>query len=263
MNRVSQSAGVLAGVLMLGAPAFATPFTFAGYVQANSNRDFSLPASLGPGMFSVHIAGSGLVNFTYLVVGTPFDGAAQSAVLSFDATSTFTGNCASGVGRNCTQNDDMYTETGFSGSFSIDSTAPLLGLFGLLSGHLNISPPADPNRTASGGKANSTIGGTGGASDASQTATNPNQVEFASDFLDSTGTRLQEASFSFSSPASLFPVQGSNGNAGGLPDKLGASGSGTSSSPVAAAASVPEPSPLFLIGTALLLLAIGIRRKLV
>lgn len=265
MHRVSQRAlGFVTGILMSVAPAFATPVTFAGYVQANSNQDFSLvTTNLGAGLFSVHITGSGLVNFTYLVGGTPFDGAAQSAVLSFDATSTFTGNCTTGTDLDCTQNGDAYTETGFLGSFSITRAAAFMGLSNLLSGTFSLLPPADPNRPTSGGKLSSTIGGTGGAYDASQNATNPNQVVLASDFLNFSGTNLQDASFSFSSVTPLFSVQGSTGNTDGFPNDFSAAGTGTfSSQPAPSSVGNPEPNPLVLIGSALVVLAIGIRRKL-
>src|SRR5215475_12314907 len=122
--------------------ATAAPVTFAGYVQANSNQDFSVvTTNLGGGNFSVHITGSGLVNFTYLVGSTPFDGAAQFATLSFDATSTFTGTCATATDTNCNQTGDGYTETGFAGSFSIMRTVPFNGMTNLLSGTFSTLPP--------------------------------------------------------------------------------------------------------------------------
>jgi hypothetical protein len=246
--------------LSLCAHAFAAPVTFAQYLQANNNQDFSVvTTNLGGGNFSVTVTASGLINFTYLVP-TLFDGAAQAANLSFTATSTFTGNCAGVTDTTCTQNGDPYTETGFAGSFSITRTTPFGGLSNLLSGTFNMLPVGNPNRPTSGGHISSTIGGSGATYEATQTATNPTQIVFASDFLNFAGVSLEDGTFSMSSVAPPFGVQGNTGNSDGFPNGFTAAASGTFSSAPAPTGS-PEPVTTVLLGSALVGLGLLGRKR--
>ena len=120
-------------------PALANSTTFAGYTQIDNTQDFALTStSLGGGDYSVTIMDIGQVSFSYYIGGTPFGAASQLATLNLTATATFSGNCSSSDPA-CTTSGSTYTETGYSGTFSVMANTPFVGMTNLLSGVFSLS----------------------------------------------------------------------------------------------------------------------------
>jgi PEP-CTERM motif len=236
------------------APAIANPTTFAGYVQANNNQDFTLTStSLGGGDYSVTITGSGQVSFTYSA-GTPFGNSSQLATLNLTATSTFTGNCP--TSSTCSGGGASYTESGFSGNFSFTANTSFMGSSNLLSGTFNLLPSNNPNYLLSGAKLSSAMGGNASTFEGVTSSSNPNQLVLTSDFLNFANTATRDATFSLASLSPIFAVQGNTGLNNGFPVNFLSLGSGTFSDLEA-----PEPSTFGLLGSGLLAFAFWQRKR--
>jgi hypothetical protein len=226
------------------APALANPTTFAGYTQTNNTPDFALTStSLGGNNYMVTINSGGQVNFAYSIGGTPFGTSVQLATLNLTATSTFSGNCAVSDAA-CTTSGSSYTETGYSGSFSITATTPFMGLTNLLSGTFSV------------GQLSSSIGASSGMMESTASSTNPNQVVFTSDFLNFANTVGRDATFSLASLTPIFSVLGNTGLHNGFPAGFNAIGSAFFSDMEA-----PEPSMFPLLASGLLGLCLWQRKR--
>src|SRR5471030_485417 len=129
-------------------PAQATSLAFASFTQTGPAQDFVLTSTPVPNIansFTVTIKGSASIDFNYMIGGTPFAEATQFANLTFTATSIVSGRCPSPT-PNCLANNATFTESGFSGSFSITRDSPFVsgsvGLSNLLSGTFSLLSPA-------------------------------------------------------------------------------------------------------------------------
>jgi hypothetical protein len=236
-------------------PALASSTTFAGYVQTNNNQDFVLTSTnLSGSNYSVNVTSSGQVSFNYMIGGTPFGGSAQLAALNLNVTSTFTGNCPTDA--NCATSGSTYTETGYSGSFSITLDTAFNGQSNLLSGTFNLLPSGNPNYLLSGGALASSVGLGTGALEATSTSSNPNQIVFTSDFLNFADTITRDAKFSLLALTPMFSVQGNTGAHNGFPFNFSAMGFGAFSDVEA-----PEPSMFALLACGLLAFCVWGRKR--
>jgi hypothetical protein len=254
----------LASILLSGfaltltvAPALASSTAFAGYIQANGTQDLALTSTqLTGNNYSVTITASDQVNFFYKVGGTPFSTTQESATLNLNVTSTFAGNCSSDA--NCGAGGS-YTQTGYSGSFSILLNTPFGVLRNLLSGTFSQLPSGNPNFLLSGAQLTGAIGSSqNGALEGTTTSANPNQVMFTSDFLSFADTLTRDATFSLSSLSPIFSVIGNTGI--GFPTTFHAIGAGNFFE--SAIVEVPEPSTLaLLLASGLLCLCLWQRKR--
>src|ERR1035438_3405157 len=143
----------------------ASPITFAQTLQVGSGNQFTV---LNNGT-NVTVTGGGQDLFLFQVP-TSYGSTPILATLTFSAVSTSTGACGS---LTC-PSGDSFTEQGFTGSFSY-----MAGGVNLLSGTFstNITP------TNSGGKFSSSIAGSGGSFNGTQSPTNLNGILLTSDVL--------------------------------------------------------------------------------
>jgi len=202
------------------------------------------------------MSASGLVNFTYLVAGTPFGSMAQPATLKYDATNT--GECEDRTGASCNMD----------GQFSIVRTEPLNDESNLLSGVFHIMPIGGPSGQSHDEKLDTTIESNGQSSKPTQIASNASQVQFSSDFLNVAGTGPGTANFTLSSLTPSFGGFTANsftlgqGSFTATSFTPGSAMFTLDAAPIGGLSAVPEPATLFLIGSVLVGLGWLVRRRI-
>jgi hypothetical protein len=266
MSKLASMVLLVFALTLIVTPALATPIVFASYTQAlGSTPGFSLDSTVLAGsqgaVYTVNIAGTGPVDFSYLVGGTPFSGntSPEHATLTLSASTILTGNCPAG-GELCTADKAgfSYTESGYSGSFQITRNSPVIvngqSFSNLLSG--TFGPPFA--NQPGGADLTSVIGGTTGTLRAT-TSSNPNQIVFTSDFLNFTDSVTRDATFTLSSFSRMFEVITGTGVTNRYPFSFSAVGSGSFAEALAVPA--PEPSTFPLLASALLGLRLWQRKR--
>jgi hypothetical protein len=254
----------LAGIVLSGfalavtvAPGQAASLVFASFTPTGLAQDFLLTSTPVPDIansFTVTITGDASIDFIYKMGSTPFGNATESAHLIFTATSIVSGHCPTPT-PNCLAENAPFTESGFSGSFSIKLVDPYISPSGgsfsnLLSGTFGLLSP---------GQFTSTVGSSSAALEATGTSSNPNQVVFTSDFLAFANNINRDATFNFSQLTPLFSLITSNGTDNRFPNNFTAIGSGAFADVIAAEA--PEPSTFALLAGALLGLGLWQRKR--
>jgi PEP-CTERM motif len=221
------------------APALADSILFAKFDPTGNSPTLALKSTLvGPNAYRVDITDSQQVNFTYLIGGTPFTGATL-ATLVLNATSIVSGACPT---VDFCQGTAPFTESGFSGGFTITLAHAQFGGSNLLSGNFNLLSSA-------GAQLTSTVTGTSGALKATTTSGDPNQLMFTSDFLNFGATTARDATFSLSLLSAFSVIEPSTISNFRFPSDFTAIDSGAFAETIVV---VPEPSMFGLLASGLL-----------
>ena len=200
----------------------------AQFTEVNQTNDFIF-TNLGS---SVTFDATSMVDFTFAPgLGTPFDGSARLATFTLTSSSTTAGTSGGG-------ND---AEGSFSGTFTI---------IDFLTGTNLLSGTFGPSGNANGGD--------GGQTATFQDSTPPNsEVVFTSDYLDFTVSTTQQAfAFSLSNLTPSLTLSGT-----GFINSAAGAGTGTFSAAPLPSSDSPEPATMATIGTALIGLAMFLRKK--
>ena len=152
----------------------------------------------------------------------------ETATLTISATTTTTGSI----------NNGNVQESGFSGSFSIIASTPVMGMSNLLSGTF---------------QSLATFTGGNGANSATFSDSTPNSTEviFTSSFISFVNPQTEAFGLSFSSVNPDFQLAVNNFIA-----NFTAAGTGTFSSNPPPISDIPEPSSIFSMGLGLFALAV-------